>query len=778
MENLVQYLGSRAEASAFLLPVDTERSLASIFPRPDLVLPEPYKIFFSEETLPPILGFPVAECAALKELETKLDRWLDEEISWNAKLENSKDRSQLAFTAYFNQLIKLAENAMLSSLLADYHGVFWLIHSYDLSRHFSNLHKRVIRLTSLDATTARAQAETVKYRLFTKWANEARDQMLRMASRVSNVLNGEEERGLQFYRILQENVLILTEEFIGPDLRELKSYVTGYLHRDFNIFRETFERIRNVANNLCRHDRVFRGALSLMGVKAEQEVSMGLLMDSRFHRFLFEHPQLEKAANREERDQFQLVAKHLSEFAVLHQLRRGITWMACPPGGDIVSFDKRPEVVYSRSTRPIDFGRPGVVDPMVHRFGLMYDITAFSETLGDLARGGRKGELSSFRQMLVFQRKLETIADHHRLQFEKFLGDGAFYTTRRAVRLIKAAVEVQRCYAEMREKGFAFNKGLRVALNFGYYRLLPMKGGSFDGTDRLMEFYGPGVVELSRLTTGKASKEIEEIQGFLVAHGYEAAKVQQFFAPLARGVDVIDHKMHEREFYAYVNATAHLVNEGIVASVSLLQELSAELIAESHQLFDLTTPWGSYLGFSPGMEGVKYIGVRLIGTVSLKGLANVEVGEIVPFREGEVESEPVTQTDSLVTLLRANYHSRSDMLPVPTEVKTQERVVERELVLCTTAADDGEAEVFVMGEWDPLSDEIHHSIEIPRIDLQHLLGRDDLLSAEILEQQKLLLHKIYSRMSSESRDERTSLGSYRRASHFVGFLIGDRVQPL
>src|SRR5205807_1031892 len=106
----------------------------------------------------------------------------------------------------------------------------------------------------------------------------------------------------------------------------------------------------------------------------------------------------------------------------------------------------------------------------------------------------------------------------------------------------------------------------------------------------------PGIVELSRLTTGKANKEIEEFAAFLVAHGYNQTKVQNFFAPLARGVDVIDHAQHAREFYAYVNATGHLVNEGIVASMSLLQELSNELAGEAQPLMRLKTAWAPYIG--------------------------------------------------------------------------------------------------------------------------------------------------------------------------------------
>src|SRR5436190_21800950 len=94
--------------------------------------------------------------------------------------------------------------------------------------------------------------------------------------------------------------------------------------------------------------------------------------------------------------------------------------------------------------------------------------------------------------------------------------------------------------------------------------------------EKITEFYGPGIVELSRLTTGKANKEIEEIASFLVARGYEMQNVQQFFAPLSRDVDPA-HQQHAREFYAFINSSGHLLNEGIVASMPLLQELSGEL---------------------------------------------------------------------------------------------------------------------------------------------------------------------------------------------------------
>lgn len=651
MSALVEYLMQRPEALGLIAATDLDRTVVDLFGKENS-LPHPYKIFFNDEAQPPILGFPVHETAALVDLDARLDRWLNEETRWQMNRDLPKERVQQAFASYLNSVTKLAENAIVSNLLADYHAVFWLAHSIDVARQFAALPRRV---SAIDMQVGRSQGDQLKYRIYARWATEIREQVTALGTRVAPIMDGEQERAIGFLRTLLDNVLIFTEEFIGPDLRELRSFLTGYLRKDFTPFRESFEKLRTLAGELIRSDRVFRSGVSALGFSTDTTVPVGTMLNRRFQRFLLEHPAAEPVLTRDEREQLAAISRRLVEFAVLHQLRRGIVWMTTTAEGAIVAPDRR-GTTFSRSTRPIDFGRPGVVDPMVYRFGLMYDIAAFSETLGSLARAGRKGEMNSYRQMVLFQRKIESIAERHRLQFEKFLGDGAFYTTRRALRLVRAAVEIQRFYSEMKQKGFAFDKGMRIAVNYGYYRLLPMKPATV-ASQQVMEFYGPGIVELSRLTTGKATKEIEEIQGFLVSHGYESSKVQQFFAPLARGVDMIDHKMHQREFYAYVNTSGHLVNEGIVASMSLLQELSNELRSEELEIYRIEADWGRYVGFRPSLEGFEFIGIRLIGSVSLKGLSQVEAGEIVPFRTREVRATVVEKPEPLLTLLRAEYHS-------------------------------------------------------------------------------------------------------------------------
>jgi hypothetical protein len=773
---LVAYIAQRTDASTFLLAEDVPRTIEEIFPRAENILPDPYNIFPADETLGPTLGFPVLDSPVMRDLDARLDRWLTEEILWQVRRQDqARDKAQLAFTAYITQLMKVAENALLSNLLNDYHAVFWLAHSLDLSRQFASIPRRV---SAVDSQVGRLQGDAMKYRLFQRWATDTRDQLSQIAVRAATILDGEEQRGLQFFRMLQDGVLILTDEFIGPDLRELRSFVTGHLRRDFQSFRDSLERLRETATDLLQRDRSFRGVLPLFAVNPDQGITLALLMNARFQNFLFEHPAVQNVIGREDRESIISIARRLREFAILNLLRRGIVWMSTTADGEVVAADRRTGVTFSKSTRPLDFGRPGVVDPMVHRFGLIYDISNFSETLGNIRRAGRKEEISSYRQMVLFQRKLESVAQRHSLQFEKFLGDGAFYTTRRAIRLVRAAVEIQRSYAEMRSKGFAFNKGLRIALNFGYYRLLPMKGSS-DAAERIMEFYGPGIVELSRLTTGKANKEVDEFANFLVTRGYDAGKVQSFFAPLARGVDMIDKAQHAREFYAYVNANSNLVNEGIVASLALIHELSNELNAEAQPLFRLRVPFGSYIGFASAVSNVEFIGIRLIGTVSLKGLDNVEIGEVAPFAPGEAEAIPLDSPDSLVTILRQELHQPNGSKATVDTSTTTERSVECELVVCVQPLIEDPNGEALIGEWNPQSDNVSHPLRLPREDFRRLFSLGGTFTGEELAVRKDSVRDLYNRLVGEqTATPSVSLDSYRSDTTYQAFVLGSVLEKL
>jgi len=775
---LVSYLVQRPDAATFLLPFELRRALDELFPGTLGLLPQPYKIFQTDESIAPAIGFPLAESAVLKDLEVKLERWIADEASWLVgRDQKAKERSQLSFQLYVTHVIRVAENALVSNLLNDYHAVFWLAHSFDLARHFSGIPRRI---SMLDTQVGRTQGDALKYRIYARWSAEIREHMQQLAARTSAMLDGEEQRGVRFIRLLQDNLLLLTEEFIGPDLRELRSFVSGYLRSDFNVVRDNFEKLKAISADLLQKDRTFRSALTLAGSSPEQGVTVAHLLDPHFQTFLFDQPSVQSQVTREDREVFVLVAKRVREFAVLNQLRRGIVWMTVAEDGAILPTDRRNPIVYSRSTRPLDFGRSGVLDPMVHRFGLIYDISAFSETLGNIRRGGGKEEIRSYRQMLLFQHRLEAVAERQSLQFEKFLGDGAFYTTRRAIRLVRAAIEIQRFYSDMKRKGFAFNKGLRVAVNYGYYRLLPMKTGA--DSERITEFYGPGIVELSRLTTGKANKEIEDVAALLIAHGYDERKVRQFFAPLSSGVDTVDPAQHAREFYSYVNANGHLINEGIVASFWFLQELSAELEAEKTQFFRLKAPWGRYIGFAPNLPGVDYVGIRLLGMAALKGIDKIDVGEVTPFVPGTVEAEPIKLEESFLMLLRQEYHQHPTKEVEPYDLversSTTERVVDTEIVVCLPSSSASEDDEILIGEWDPLSDRIDRPLRMPRGDFQRLFSMKGPLTEESLASHKQDVRELYDRLCDRVEPSNIHLADFRLAGSYDTFVLGDVVEKL
>jgi hypothetical protein len=729
-ENLIRFLRQRQEVFPFRGELDLRQFLMDALGRTADLLPVPAKIFLLDELQPKGYGFPLTRSTAMDDLETRMQRWLDEELhSRGAAMTRAKD----LLAAYCDQTVRLARNAQDSSVLADYHSVFWLLHTQQTARLFTTFARH-----AMDAGMARDEAERLRYALHTKWASALRES--------HGAAQG-------FLELVLDNPLVAVEEFVSPDLRELRGYFAAYLRRDFAAFRKAFDAMRNAAADLIARDRVLRRALTLLGYPDSAIPPALSLLDPRVRQLLGEHPSF---AQPPEAMLLETVSRRILELFIVQSLRRGIVWMKTTSEGDNVADDDS-GTVYSRAIRPMNFGRRGVVEPIVYRYGLVYDITSFTETLGEIARGGKGEEQLSYRQMLEFQRELAEISRRYGLQFEKFLGDGAFYTSRRATRTLQAALAIQQFYAEKRAAGFAFNRGMRIALNYGYYRLLPMQV-SADGT-QLMEFYGPGIVELSRLTTGKTTRELEDVQHLLLSHGYDQGEVYRFFAPLARSVDSLDDVQQQREFYAYVNENGHLINEGIVVSIPFVKQLSTEIVEDGQKLYRLRTPWSVYLGF-PASESSGYLGIRLLGSVTLKGIGAQEIGEVVSLAPAQTEISLVDESRPLLQLLQQE-RRRSSAFGMSSA----------DLVVCESQSG------ILLGEWDPVSEEVRRPIRLDGTDAERY-GLAIPLTAQSVETQTAAYQKLYQNLSRLETLPSFSVDALRDNANFAGFIIGATVERL
>ncbi|MGE4190770.1 MAG: hypothetical protein AB7G12_12840, partial [Thermoanaerobaculia bacterium] len=540
-----------------------------------------------------------------------------------------------AWEHYRLLLTRATENVITASYGRSFPAVFWLHHSGAIARGFKETTKRTLRR---DLAWARQFGDEFRYRVYHKvmdrLSNLVYDQVNRLSSDTEEL---EEQLFPSLLTRMKDNVLIFTEDHVSPNLAELGSYFAGCLKLDGREFRTRLMRVNEWYADLLRTDRELAQIARLLGSQPSE--------DPRSH--LNRPGYLTFLAGRPSYDPNLLLTPawvqiweslliKLKEFELFHALRKSVVLVE-RDGDHLLGHERYTARLggagataqLSASTRPLDFMAPWVVDPLVARFGLIYDISDFTETVSLLRRSGALEQDRSFRMLFRFQRRINRLAQQNRTKLEKYLGDGAFFSSREAHHLLTLAVQIQRAYREALAKGFPFCTGLRIALNHGQYRLLPIQIGSREeGGDRY-EFFGHGVVELTRLTTGKASREIDEIRNLLITQGYPEATVNRFFAPmLRRNVDVIDKREEARGFYAYINPNGSLVNEGMVATLDFISRFENE--SSNSRVFRLLDGDRTYVAMkidSPG--GGLLVGIRKLGTANLKGLDRLAIYEIV-----------------------------------------------------------------------------------------------------------------------------------------------------
>ena len=309
--------------------------------------------------------------------------------------------------------------------------------------------------------------------------------------------------------------------------------------------------------------------------------------------------------------------------------------------------DAEPGALLSPDIRPLPLFSTQGTGSTVQRFGLRYDVSNFSSIMASLELMPAVEREAALRRFFFFQRRVQNAARQHGLRLEKYFGDGILFSAPQSAReVLAAAVEIQRAYRQAVDRGMVFAGGIRLAANWGAYRVVAQVG-DFDAEATSAsegQLFGPGIVEISRLVGGKVSRDLNEIKKLLNGAGYTREEVDRFFARFEqRHVQVVDDVRESRRFWAYVNPNGTLVNEGIVVTASFLARLLAGVEGAAGRyretdreflLLNLARPYSDPL----------LVGVTHRGFAEFKGLAPIEVFEVVDAREWgdnvQVSGEP------------------------------------------------------------------------------------------------------------------------------------------
>lgn len=623
--------------------------LRRVAPDYERTLPVPRPIYLEDEGATPILGFPVAASERMEMLRTALRQFLaaEEAVQISVLSREVLDRKvhTQAWERYRSLLSRALENATISSFGRQFPGSFWLYHSIEIARFLKETPRRVLRQ---DSELGRRYGDQIRYRVLDRYLDRVLQTTYEVVQKVAAATEEVEEE--LFPRVLtrmRDNVLIFTEDHISHDFAELSVYFSACLRLDGREFRQRYDELVRWHDEQLAADRELAATAShLLGVEAAAGGARGPARDLLIRPGYVTFLATRKAWNPgrlwppDAVHVWESLLEKLKEFELLHGLRRafltvekqGDRWLAKDPAAaarlSSGGAGSGGPLAVSPATRPLDFLEPWVVDPRVERFGLIYDISDFSQTVSLLQRSGEGSQDEAFRMMFRYQRRVNRFAQSRRVKLEKYLGDGAFYSSREATRPLLAAIHTQRAYAHALTEGFPFDQGLRIALNHGHYRLIPMGTSGPLGGERY-EFFGHGLVELSRLVTGKTTREVEDIKNLLLHFGYPAQAVERFFEPLQRrDVEMVDKSEESRPFYAYLDRNGSLINQGIVATQAFVAKLSRERgVREMHRASEGERIYCVAV-FDDGAEKLP-IGFRPLGGAQLKGLDELFVYEVI-----------------------------------------------------------------------------------------------------------------------------------------------------
>jgi hypothetical protein len=362
-----------------------------LFADADRSLPPPYKIYFEDEGATPLLGFAIQVTPDLVALERAFEQYVlaeeEVEIAILQRAAFDSQAFQSAWERYRTLLTRAAENVTTASYGRNFPAVFWLWHSTAFARVFRDAPKRMLRR---DLATGRVHGESLKYRIFQKVLDRVTLINYDLVQRLSlDTEEVEEQLFPALFTRMRDNVLVFTEDHIGADLAELSSYFNGCLRLDGRDFRSRLAKLVAWYAARLPLDPDLAHVAELAGFGRGEEPRSHLNRPG-YVTYLSTRPgfDAQELLSPTLVQVWEKLLVKLKEFEAFQAMRKAI--VLCERQGDVVIGRGRGSgrvaatgdwLRLSPTTRPLDFMAPWVIDPVVSRFGLVYDISEFTETV-------------------------------------------------------------------------------------------------------------------------------------------------------------------------------------------------------------------------------------------------------------------------------------------------------------------------------------------------------------------------------------------------------------
>ena len=758
-----QVLKEELRNPVYLTQDEVDGGWCDLFPVLAVSLPAPFPIFGRDEERVVTWGYPLLLSDGVLKLRRDLESLVEAEVEYRLRSQagdgNDKQRMMTHRDRYHKSISATLENVVMN----DYHrglvDLFLLFHSGEVTRALA----KVSRATSGPRSgPERVNGDDIRQAIATVIADLLRRAALTAVDHLKQLAEVQVTPALTpLLGIICQDQLLLIEARPPQDLMQLSSYLQSRFRQKAEAVvaanNDVLDRLQDLVSRRPEVGNLLRLAVgsslkldrpeTLLEPKLLSAIQTAGLADT-LHLSVVQMDLLRDLGHR------------LKTFELLAALRRRLLPMQ-RQGTTLVLAGRSSATPIAKTTRPYDFTAPGVIDSTIRRFGLIYDLSNFTTVLEEVRKAGRMAEERALQFVYVFQNRLEAIRLRRRLTFEKFLGDGAFYTSRRASRVIAAACEIQHVYEQLRNTGFPFNHGIRLALNFGVYRLLPMLHPGPEA--KRFEFFGHGIVELARLTTGKSAREVSDISEFLVHSGYDPGEVDLFLSPLASARSG-QEQIATRTYSATIDGHGELINEGIVVAMPFIEELELELEITKLAVVTLDELQWVLFPIDPGMPDTLYVGLRYLGVARLKGLPPQELAEAVVQTELPDEREEIPFKRPLVGHLRRL--AQGEQPESETEMNVAENI-ETNLLVITYLIEDG-TRTWIFGEYRDSDDVLLHAIKVP-------IQTPELKPGEPMEmwlfRARFELARIYESLRRESAGMATPLVTLRNRPGYLACFL-------